>query len=127
MNRIRKNVIQIFQECGLSIVCRINLTSVDFYDVHFDMKQEIYTPNRKTNNDSIYIQKHSNHPQNIVRDLPMSINKRISDTSSNGEIFNSHIPIYQKPLKKCGFNNNLIYRQSYPRKTEKAPTKNNLN
>ena len=62
MNRIRKNVIQIFQECGLSIVCRINLTSVDFYDVHFDMKQEIYTPNRKTNNDSIYIHKHSNHP-----------------------------------------------------------------
>ena len=86
-SEIRKNLIKIFQECGLSIVCKINLTSVDFLDVHFDMKQERYTPYRKPNNDPIYIHKHSNHPQNILRDLPKSISKRISDTSSNEEIF----------------------------------------
>ena len=58
MNRTRKNLIKIFQECGLSMVCKINLTSVDFLDVRFDMKQETYTPHRKPNNDHIYIHKH---------------------------------------------------------------------
>ena len=76
------------------------------------MKQETYTPYRKPNNDPIYIHKHSSHPQNILRDLPKFISKRISATLSNEEIFNSHIPINQQALKNSGFNNNLIYRQS---------------
>ena len=79
MDQTRKNLIKIFQECGLSI-CEINLTSVDFLDARFNMKQETPTPNRKPNNDLLYIQKHSNHPQNTLRDLPKSISKRISDT-----------------------------------------------
>ena len=90
----------------------IGLTSVEFLDVHFDMKQETYTRYRKSNNDTIYIHKHSNHPQTMLRDLPKSISKRISDASSNEEIFNNHIPIYQHTLKNNGFNNSLIYRQS---------------
>ena len=44
MDQTRKNLIKIFQECVLSIVCTINLTSVDFSDVRFDMKQETYKP-----------------------------------------------------------------------------------
>ena len=112
MDRTRKNSVKIYQECGLSIVCKINLTSVDFLDGRFGMKQEIYTPFRKPNNDPIYIHKHSNHPQNILIELPKSISKRISDSSSNEEIFNNHIPIYQQALNNSGFNNNLICRQS---------------
>ena len=111
MDQTRKSLIKIFQECHLSILCKINLTSVDILDVRFDMKQETYTPYRP-NNDPIYIHKYSNHPQNILRDLPKSISKRISDTSSNEEIFNNNIPIYQKALKNSDFINNLIYKQS---------------
>ena len=40
MDQASKNLIKIFQECGLSIVCKINSTSVDFLDVHFGMRQE---------------------------------------------------------------------------------------
>ena len=60
MDRKRKDLIEIFQECDLSLVCKINLTNVDFLDIRFGMKQEIYTPYRKLNNDPIYI-----HKQNI--------------------------------------------------------------
>ena len=67
---------------------------------------------KKPNNDRIYIHKHLNLPQNILRDPPKSISKRISDTFSNEEIFKNHIPIYQQALKNSGFNNNLTYRQS---------------
>ena len=112
MDQARKNFINIFQECGLFIVCEISLISVDFWDVRFDMKQETYTPYRQPNNDPIYINKHSNHSQNVIRDLPKSTSKRISDTWSNEEIFNNHIPTNQQTLKNSGFNDNLIYRQS---------------
>ena len=40
MDQASKNLIKIFQECGLSIVYKINSTSVDFLDVHFGMRQE---------------------------------------------------------------------------------------
>ena len=128
MDRTRKNFFKIFQECGLSIVLKINLTSVDFLDVRFDRKQETYTPYRKPNND---IHKHSNHPQNTLRDLLKFISKRISDTSSNEEIFNNHFPIYEQASKNSGFNNNLTYRQlqhsnSYIQENQKMQTKNNL-
>ena len=63
--------------------------------------QETYTPYRKHNNDPIHIQKHSNHLKNTFRDLPKSISKRISDTSSNEEIFDNHI---QQALENSGFN-----------------------
>ena len=128
MDRTRKNFFKIFQECGLSIVLKINLTSVDFLDVRFDRKQETYTPYRKPNND---IHKHSNHPQNTLRDLLKFISKRISDTSSNEEIFNNHFPIYEQASKNSGFNNNRTYRQlqhsnSYIQENQKMQTKNNL-
>ena len=47
MVQTRENLINISQECGLSIACKINLTSVDFLDVRFDTKQETYTPYKK--------------------------------------------------------------------------------
>ena len=40
MDQTSKNFIKIFQECGLSILCKINSTSVDFLGVHFGMRQE---------------------------------------------------------------------------------------
>ena len=77
----------------------------------FVLKQETYTPYRKPNNDPRYFHKHLNHSQNILGNLPKYISKIISDTSSNEEIFNNHIPIYEQALKNGGFNNNLTYRQ----------------
>ena len=103
MDRTRKNLITIFQECGLSRVCTINLTSVNFLGVCFDLKQETYTPYGKPSNDPIYIHKHSNYLQNILRHLPTPISKRISDTSSNEEIFNYHISIIPTGLEKQWF------------------------
>ena len=66
---------------------------------------------RKPDNDLIYIHKHSNRPQNIFRDLPKSISKKVTDTSSNEETFNNYIRIYREALKNSVFNNYLFYRQ----------------
>ena len=44
-----------------------------------------------------------------MRELPKSISKRLSDLSSNKEIFQKATPIYFEALKKSGFNEPLVF------------------
>ena len=74
--------------CGLSITIQCNLKTVDFLDVTFDLDNNAYKPFHKENNKPIYINKHSNDPPSILKQLPKSIEKRIFATSSNKNIFN---------------------------------------
>ena len=86
-----------------------NLKSVDFLDVTLDLSNNVYQPYRKPNNKPIYINKHSNHPPNILKQLPNSIAKRISETSSNKDIFDKSITVYQNALSESGFDDVLEF------------------
>ena len=97
-----------FKKCGLSTVADANLKSVDFLDVTFDLDKNLYKPYRKLNNSPICINKNSNHPRNILKQLPQSIAKCISETSTE-EIFNESIKIYSKALKESDFTDDLKY------------------
>ena len=61
---------------GLSITIQCNLKSVDFLDVTFDLYNNLYKPYREPNDNPIYINKQSNHPPNVLKQLPKSIAKR---------------------------------------------------
>ena len=87
----KKQIVKRFKECGLSITIQYNLKSVDFLDVTFDLHNNLYKSYRKPNNKPIYINKHSNHPPNVLKQLPKSIAKRILDTSSSKDIFDIYI------------------------------------
>ena len=60
--------------------CR-NKTSCprDFLDITLDLRTAIYKPYKKPNSNLTYIHKQSNHPPSIIKNLPKSINKRLSD------------------------------------------------
>ena len=73
----KKQIVKVFKDYGLSITIKCNLKSEDFLDVTFDLLNEIYKPYRKPNNKPLYINKHSSHPPNILKQLPKSIEKRI--------------------------------------------------
>ena len=75
----------------------------------FDLDYNAYKPFRKENNKPIYINKPSNHPPNILKQLPKSIEKRISETSSNKDIFDESIKPYKDALKESGFSEALNY------------------
>ena len=59
----------------------------------------------------MYINKNSNHPPTVLRQLAKSVSKRIriSETSSNEQVFKESIPIYKEALKKSGFQEKLEY------------------
>ena len=58
----------------------------------------------KPNNTPLYVHKESNHPPNIIKNIPESINKRLSAISSNEAVFNEAAPKYQEALSKSGYN-----------------------
>ena len=103
MERKRKQIIKIFKKLGLSITIKINLHAVDFLDVQFNLKTNSYKAYMKPNNEPVYINKNSNNPPQVLKKLPKTIEKRISNISSSKEIFDISKPIYEKTLNECGF------------------------
>ena len=56
-----------------------------------------------------------NHPPAIKKGLVQMIGYRISDLSSNEEIFNSVAPIYNQGLRNSGFTEEIKYEPNRPR------------
>ena len=57
----------------------------------------------KPNNEPVYINKNSNRPPQVLKELPKTIEIRISNISSSKEIFDISKPMYEKTLNECGF------------------------
>ncbi len=77
-DKTRKELHKCFEQFGLKITAEANLHVVNFLDVTFDLNNGKFKPYRKPNDDLLYINRHSNHPPSIIKQLPTSINKRIS-------------------------------------------------
>ena len=68
-DKTRKELQKAFEQFGLKITAESNLHVVNFLDVTFDLSTGKYKPYRKPNDDPLYINKHSNHPPSILRQL----------------------------------------------------------
>ena len=67
--------------------------------------------------DPLYINRHSNHPPSIIKQLPTSpINKRISALSADEQTFHESAPIYQNALRHSDFDHKLDYMNQAPQK-----------
>ena len=93
----------------MKITIEANLKSVNFLDVNFNLDNESFSPFMKPNNNPIYVHTKSNHPPNILKNIPAAVNKRLCEISSNKEIFEKAAPPYQEALVKSGYNHKLSY------------------
>ena len=105
IDRTRKNIIKIFKDVGFSIDIETNSKVVDFLDITFNLNNGIYKPYEKPNNRLLYINKSSNHPPQIINQLPKIISDRLSRSSSNNEVFNTAKGEYEETLKSSGYSN----------------------
>ena len=119
----RKEIMKIFKNCSLKITIKTNLTSVDFRDIRLNLRDNTYQLYGKPNSEPIYIKKGSNHHKNIIKDLPNTIEKRLSDTSCNEEVFEAALPIYEEALRKGGFNEKLNHTENNSDNTQKKEVK----
>ena len=65
----------------------------------------------KATSNPIYVHKDSNHPMHVKKELPQMIGRRISDLSSNKEVFEAEVAVYSSALKASGYNNELQYTE----------------
>ena len=121
--RKRTQIVEIFKKLGLSITIKMNLHVLDFLDIQFNLKTNSYKPYMKPNSVPVYINKNSNHPLQVLKELPKTIEKRISTISSSKEIFDNSKIIYEDTLKKSGFQNKLTYQQNIVQNTDEHQEK----
>ena len=57
----------------------------------------------------MYVHSQSNHPPQIIKNIPMGIEKRLIQNSCNEKVFDEAIPDYQKELDRCGYKYSLKY------------------
>ena len=98
--QVKKNIQKIFKEHGSDIIIQCNVGN--YLDVTFNLNEGIYKPYTKPNNEIKYIHKNSNHPLSVIRQIPLSIESRLSTLSFNEKIFQEAVPPYQKALQNSG-------------------------
>ena len=109
--RTRKDITREFKRQGLNISISANLKICNFLDVTLNLTDGSYYPYRKPNNETLYIDTNSNHPPTIIKHLPAAIGGRISDMSSNKELFNKAKAHYESALKRSGHDEKLTYTE----------------
>ena len=105
-------IVKIFSKYKLKLDIEVNKRVVNFLDLTLDLQTGMYTPFMKENNNILYINKKSNHPPSILKNIPENINNRLTRNSANQNIFNSKIQPYQDALNSSGYSSNLKFDPS---------------
>jgi len=99
---------------------------VNYLDVTFDLENSTYCPYLKENNQIKYIHKESNHPPAIIKQLPISIESRLSSLSSTEQIFNESVKPYQDALEASGYTHKLKYNKNIPQNNSRNQRKRKI-
>ena len=69
----RKQITVLFKKFELSNTVEINIKTVDFQDVFFNLTIGTFKPYIKPNDSTVYIHENSIQPPSIIKELPKSI------------------------------------------------------
>ena len=83
----------------------------------FNLINGSYNPYKKPKDTLLYINKNSNHPPQIIKKLPKTINDRLCRNSSNVEIFHASKIEYETALRNSRYGNldfkyNLVHKNN---------------
>ena len=74
----------------------------------------------KQNNKLLYVHRLSNHPLALPKNIPQNINKRLTNISSNEQVFNEAIAPYQQALEESGYDFKLKFDPQAKQATRKS-------
>ena len=123
LDTIRKELHRLFAKHNLKVTVETSRTKVNFLDVTLDLNADSHAPYRKPNDTPLYINIHSNHPPNIIKEIPETINKRLNKISSSKANFEQEKHTYEKALTDSGYKSPLVYTHSTPTTSTNTPPK----
>ena len=109
VEQIRKDITKCISKHGLCITIQANLKTVNFLDLTFDLDSGKSYPYHKPNDKPLYINRLSNHPPPIQKQLPAAISRRLADISNDAEVFRDAAPLYNNALKDSDFSDEVEY------------------
>ena len=98
LDSYRKRISKAQKLLGFKITIYTNLKIINFLYVTLNLKKGLFDPYKQENDTLIYIYTSSNHPTSIIKQISKSISRRLSDNSSNIDIFNKNKHIYDNIL-----------------------------
>lgn len=108
--RIKKQICNVFKNNNLKITIEANKKVVNFLDVTLDLNNEKFKPYAKPTNTPLYVHSKSNHPPNIIKNIPESVNRRLSEISSDASVFDEASKPYQEALERSGYSFKLEFK-----------------
>ena len=96
---------------GQKITTNMNIRQVKFLDVKLDLVTGRTSPYRKPLDNPTYVNKQSSHPPSIIKQIPRSVQDRLSMLSSTNEEFERAAPPYKEALKRAGYNEDLVFEK----------------
>ena len=115
--RVKKDLTKRFKDLGLRVTIDANLKITNFLDLTLNLRSGKYCPYRKPNDTPLYINRSSNHPPSILKNLPTAVSRRLTQISSDEEIFNEAAPLYDDALKISGYNDRLKYDEIWMKRS----------
>ena len=94
---------------GFKIEISSNIKIVNFLDVILDLSNNSYKPFIKTNQNPSYINISSNHPKNIIKQVPKAVNLIICKLSTNEKILKESSKRYINAFRNSGFKEDFRY------------------
>ena len=110
-DRTRKYIIKVMKDLGFQIEIETNLKEVNFLDVTFNLNSGLYKPYKKPNDQLLYVTTSSDHPPQVIKQLPNSINRKLIENSSNKAVFDASKNEYEEALLKSGYKSNLEFQK----------------
>ena len=108
--RIKKQICNVFKNNNLKITIEANKKVINFLDVTLEMNTEKFKPYAKPTNTPLYVHSKSNHPPSIIKNIPESVNRRLSVISSVAGVFDEAAKPYQEALGKSGYTFKLQFK-----------------
>ena len=109
--RIKKAFNKLFKnEFELNTVSETNLKVVNLVNLTLNLSTGKYISYKKPDNKPLYINENSNHPPNIIQNLPESISRRANKLSSGKTVFNNSKVLFNNSLSNSGFGHKIKFQ-----------------
>ena len=126
IEQTKKKICKLFESKGLRITIEANKKIINFLDVTLDLNSGKHYPYKKPGNKPKYVHAKSNHPLSVIKQIPESINQRLSNISSDETVFNQVAPDYQTVLEESGYQHKLKFQPGTQKERKKRSRRRNI-
>ena len=86
LEKMKKKLQRLFKEFDLEITAESNKKILNYLDITLNLKDGTFRPCHKPDDQTQYIHTEFNHPSNIIKHIPTSIETCLSNLSSTAII-----------------------------------------